>query len=58
MEFLFRDPKDLNPFLLVAQVTQIWVKEHVFVGAAVKIMAWLSFGEMILFISCIVNVNY
>lgn len=40
VEFLFLDPKDLNPFLLVAQVTQVWVKEDAFMGAAVKIMAW------------------
>jgi len=36
---VFPDPKDLNPFLLVAQVTQIWVEENIFVGAAVKIMS-------------------
>lgn len=40
MEFLFLDPKDLNPFPLMAQVTQIWVKEDAFMCAAVKIMAW------------------
>lgn len=42
MEFLFLDPKDFNPFLLVAQVAQIWVKEDVFMGAAVRIMAWFD----------------
>lgn len=38
-QFLFSDPKDLNPFLMMPQVTQIRVEEDVFVEAAVKIMA-------------------
>lgn len=42
MEFLFLGRKDLNPFPLVAQVTGVWVKEDVFMGATVKIMAWFD----------------
>lgn len=62
VEFLFLDPKDLNPFLLVAQVAQIWVKEDVFMDAAVKVMARFdcccSLGQLCC--SCTVhgNMNY
>lgn len=33
-------PENFNPFLSVAQVTQTWSEENVFVGYAIRAMAW------------------